>query len=72
MSGTKCGRHTQARYSLSGSIETEIKWNENIMSSIEELYNCYSRVEKWSQVAERLGNRASNLKVASSIPGRAE
>ena len=25
-----------------------------------------------SQVAERLGNRASNLKVASSIPGRAK
>ena len=24
-----------------------------------------------SQVAERLGNRASNLKVAGSIPGRA-
>ena len=25
-----------------------------------------------SQVAERLGNQASNLKVASSIPGRAK
>ena len=25
-----------------------------------------------SQMAERLGNRASNLKVASSIPGRAK
>ena len=46
MSGTKCGRHTQARYSLSGSTETEIKWNENIMSNVEEFYNCYSSVEK--------------------------
>ena len=28
--------------------------------------------DSWSQMGERFGNRASNLKVASSIPGRAK
>ena len=37
------------------------------------LFDCVNQAMKtWIQVAERLGNRACNLKVASSIPGRAK
>ena len=32
----------------------------------------YRKCSVWSQMAERLGNRASNQKVAGSIPGCAK